>query len=123
MAEAEKAKQGIKEIGQVAAQQAKHRAQVARWNIEIAIFLVVVLIVIIIMVTREVSVVVVALVSVISLLIVWLTGWWQGKRLYNRFYYEELRRLRLEYTGVVEKTVEEAVAEQVREALKRRWKQ
>ncbi|MFC2005601.1 hypothetical protein ACFLVG_01400 [Chloroflexota bacterium] len=123
MAKAGNTKQDIKEIERVAVQQAKYRAQVARWSIEIAIFLVAVLIAIIIMVAREVNTVVVALAAVISLLIVWVTAWWQGNRLYKRFYYEELRRLRLEYKGIVELTIEEEVAEKVREALKRRWEQ
>jgi len=49
---------------------------------------------------------------------VWLTGWRQGRQLYQRFYEEELAKLQ----PTREKTVEETIEEKVQKALRERFR-
>ncbi|MFC1988614.1 hypothetical protein ACFLVJ_02135 [Chloroflexota bacterium] len=116
-------KSNISEIEQIAAQQADYKAKAARWSIEIAIFLFALLVAIIILIDLEVSSIVVSFIAAISLALVWLIAWQNGKKLYKRIYDEELRRLRLEINGIVENSVVEDLEEQVRKALRKRWEE
>ncbi len=73
-----------------AAQRARDRANAARWNLEIAIFLFAIVIIVIILSFQGIGVEVVAPVGIFGLAMVWVVGWRQGKQLYKRFYGEEL---------------------------------
>jgi len=107
-----------KEEERLAIQRAKDRARTARWDLNIAIFLLVVLIIVIILLFQGIALEIVALVAVIGLGMVWLTGWRQGRQLFEYFCEEELSRLEYERTLEVEKAVEEAVRKAIRERLR-----
>ena len=108
----------------VATQKARDRSMVARWDLNIAIFLFAVLIIVIILLAQDIGIEIVAPVAVFGLAMVWLTGWRRGKQLYQRFYDEELAKLEQaskKTTGkTLEKTVEETVEEQVQKAFRAR---
>lgn len=107
-----------KERERLAIQRAKDRARTARWDLNIAIFLFVVLIIVIILLFQGVVLEIVAPVAVIGLGMVWLTGWRQGRQLFERFCEEELSKLEYERTLKVEETIEEAVRKAIRERLR-----
>ena len=88
--EAEVTKWLSPETKRKAIQRAKDRANAAKWNLEIAVFLVAVLTVVIILSSQDTNVVIVALVAIFGLAMVWLVGQRQGKQLYKRFCDEEL---------------------------------
>ena len=90
--EAEVAKWIPPETKRKAIQRARDRANVAKWNLEIAIFLFAVLIIVIILSYQGVGVTIVVPVAIFGLAMVWLVGWRQGRQLYQRFYDEELAR-------------------------------
>ena len=121
--EAEVTEQVSPEIVQTAAQRARDRANAARWNLEIAIFLFAVLIIIIILLFQDIGVEIVAPVAIFGLAMVWLAGWRQGRQLYQRFYDEELTKLERELQKTTEgTTIEETVEEKVQKALRERWR-
>ena len=107
-----------KERERLVIQRAKDRAREARWNLNIAIFLFMVLIIVIILLFQGIALEIVALVAIIGLGMVWLTGWRQGRQLFEYFCEEELARLEYERTREVEKTIEEAVRKAIRERLR-----
>lgn len=91
--EAEVTKQLSPEIQRKAAQTARHRANAARWNLNIALFLFAIVILVIILSTyTKMGIEIVGSVAVFGLAMVWVVGWWRGKQLYQRFYDEELSR-------------------------------
>ena len=59
---------------------------------------------------------------IFGLAMAWVTGWRQGKQLYQRFYEEELLRLQAEFKKTVKETVEETIEEKVQKALRARWR-
>ena len=127
MDEAEVTEQASPEMKRTAAQRAEDRARVARWDLNIAIFLFAVLILIIILVTyTKMGIEVVAPVAIFGLAMVWLAGWRQGRQLYRRFYDEEISRMKKESQkvdkGTVAEAIEETVEEKVQRALRERWK-
>ena len=61
---------------------------------------------------------IVAPVAIFGLGMVWLTGWKQGRQLFERYCEEELARLEYERTREVEETIEEAVRKAIRERLR-----
>ena len=117
-------KQVSPEMEQTAAQRAKDRANAARWNLDIAVFSFAVLIIVVILLFQNIRIEIVAPIAIFGLAMVWLTGWRQGRQLYQRFYNEELAKLQQELEkGVketVEKTVEETIDERVQRALRER---
>ena len=112
------------EIKRQAARRAAQRARVARWDLDVAVFLFAVLIIVIILLFQGVAVEIVSPVALFGLVMVWLVGWRRGKQLYKSFYQEELTRL--ERTLVREKTddqkIAETIEEKVQKALRERWK-
>ena len=111
------------ELEQTAAQRATDKAKNARWDLNIAIFLVAVLFLIIILATyTKVGLEVVAPIAIVGLAMVWLLGWRKGKQLYQRFYEEELARLQFELKRTVKEAVEETIEEKVQKALRERWR-
>ena len=121
--EAEVTEQVSPEIVQTATQRAEDRANAARWNLEIAIFLFAVLIIIIILLFQEIGIEIVGPVAIFGLAMVWLVGWRQGRQLYQRFYDEELAKLERELQKTAEgTTIEETIEEKVQKALRERWR-
>ena len=103
------------DIEQTAAQRARDRANAARWNLDIAVFLFAVVIIVIILSFQGIGLEIVASVAVFGLAMVWLCGWRQGKQLYERFYNEELSKLEYEQMKTPKGTVEEIVQKAMRE--------
>ncbi|MBA7689523.1 hypothetical protein ES703_98031 [subsurface metagenome] len=126
MDEAEVTKQVNPEIEQTAVRKARDRANAARWNLDIAIFLFAILIIIIILLFQEIGLKIVAPVAISGLAMVWVVGWRQGKQLYQRFYDEELleleQGLKKTVEGTIKETLEETIEERVQRALRERWK-
>ena len=116
MEEEQASERGNKEKERLAIQRAKDRARTARWDLNIAIFLFVVLIIVIILLFQGVVLEIVAPLAAFGLGMVWLTGWRQGRQMFERFCEEELARLEYERTRKIEETVEDAV----RKAILRR---
>jgi hypothetical protein len=110
------------EMEQTALRSAKDRANAAKWNLEIAIFLFAVLIIIIILLFEDVGVEIVAPVAIFGLSMVWLVGWRQGRQLLQRFYNEELVKLKRELQKPPEGTMVETIEESVQKALRERWR-
>jgi len=111
------------EMERTASQRARDRAQNARWDLNIAIFLFAVLILVIILATyTKMGIEVVASVAIFGLAMVWLVGWRRGKELYQRFYEEELSALEQELKKTIKETVEETIEEKVQKALRERWR-
>ncbi len=120
MGEAEVNKRVSPEMEQTAAQRAKDRAEAARWNLDIAIFLFAVLVIVIILLFQGIRVEIMAPVALFGLAMVWLCGWRQGRQLYPRFYNEELSKLEQELKKMVGEEVEETIDERVQKALRER---
>jgi len=82
------------ETKQMAAQRARERTRVARWDLNVAVFLFAILIIVIILLFQGVTIEIVAPIDIFGLAMVWLVGWRRGRLLYERFYNEELSKLR-----------------------------
>lgn len=131
-AEAEVSEQASQDIERWAAHRARERARIARWDLDVAVFLFVVLIIVIILLFQNVGIEVVAPVAIIGLAMVWLVGWRRGRQLYAGFYEEELAKLMRELNAMEErekkkkkvekKTLEETIEETVQRALRERWR-
>ena len=107
----------ILRIIRIAEQKARDRANAARWDLDIAVFAFSVLIIIMILISQEVRVEITGIAAVAGLAMVWLAGWDRGRKLYDRFYDEEIRQLRQELKTTVREATEDAVDEKVRKAL------
>ena len=104
-----------KEKERLAIQRAKDRARTARWDLNVAVFMFAILIIVIILLFQGVPLEIVAPVAIFGLGMVWLTGWRQGRQLFERYCEEELAKLEYERTRQVEETIEEAVRKAIRE--------
>ena len=122
MTEAEKTRTINPEIEKIARNRAKRRAYTARWNLDIAIFAFAVLIAVVVLLFQDVRLEIVAPVAIVGLALVWLAGWWHGRKLLADFYIEELEALRSEVTRIRTKVVGESVEEMIQKALKDRRK-
>jgi len=120
MADNSEATQISPEIEQEAAGRAKDRANAARWDLNVAVFMFGVLIIIIILLFQGVGLAIVAPVALFGLVMVWLVGWRQGRQLYPRYYEEELIRLQRE--SKAKGAAEETVEEKIQKALRERWR-
>jgi hypothetical protein len=119
------------DIKREAIRKAKERARIARWDLDVAVFLFVVLIIVIILLFQDIGIGIVSPVAIFGLIMVWIVGWRRGQQLYRSFYEEELDRLGREIKEAegkekVEKkagkTIEETIEETVQRALRERWK-
>lgn len=108
------------ETERAAARRARDRADAARWSLEVAVFLFAVLIIVIILLFQGFGVEMVGPIAIVGLSLVWFMGWTQGKRLYQRFYEEELETLQQSQRDIT--AVEETIEEQVQKAFRQRWK-
>ena len=130
-AEAEVSEQTSQDIKRWAARKARERARIARWDLDVAVFLFVILIIVIILLFEDVGIEIVAPVALFGLAMVWLVGWRRGRQLYSGFYEEELAKLMRELNAMEErekkkkkvekKTLEETIEETVQRALRERW--
>jgi len=93
MDEPENTKQLSPRIEHLAMQMARNRANVTKWGLNAAIFLFTILITIIILTSQGIGIGIVAPLAISGLAMAWLVGWSQGRRLYQRFYAEELLNL------------------------------
>ncbi|MFC1847415.1 hypothetical protein ACFLW5_01195 [Chloroflexota bacterium] len=119
MGKSENTKQISPDMERTAARRATERARVARWDLNVAIFLFAVLIIIIILLFQGIRVEIVSPVAAFGLAMAWLVGWRNGRQLYDRFYEEELEQeLRKTVKGTVEETIEEQVQRALRERLR-----
>ena len=120
----------IGEMKRVAVRRATERARIARWDLNVAVFLFVVLIIVIILLFQNIGIEIVAPVAIFGLAMVWIMGWRRGQQLYRSFYDEELFKLEKEMAAEekekkekkAEKPIEETVEEAVQRALRERWK-
>ena len=109
---------------------ATERARVARWDLNVAVFLFAVLIIVIILLFQGIGVEVVAPVAIFGLSMVWLVGWRRGRQLYQDYYQEEMearlleleRKKKPEGKEAIEQAIEETVEEKVQKALRERWR-
>ena len=122
MAEVEGTEQVGLEMLRTAAQRARDRASAARWDLDIAVFAFAVLIIVIILLFQGIGIEIIAVAAVAGLAMVWLAGWSRGRKLYERFYDEELTKLGQELRTTVKEAAEETVDEKVRKALRERWR-
>ncbi len=107
----------------MAAQKARDRANVARWDLDIAVFLFAVLIIVMILLFQGIEIEVVAPIAIFGLAMVWLVGWRRGRQLYKRFYEEELIKLKMDSEDKEKKlpaTLDETIEEKVQRALRER---
>ena len=119
MSESEDNKRASLKMERTAAQNAKIRARVARWDLDIAVFLFAVLIIVMILLFQKIGIEIVGPVAIFGLAMVWLVGWRRGKQLYQRFYEEELAKLEPESKRSVKEIVEEKVAVTVEDMVKK----
>ena len=130
MDKAEDTNQLSAEIQRAAMQTARDRANVARWDLNIAIFLFAILIIIMILLSRGMGINVVAPLAIFRLATVWFVGWRRGRQLYQRFYDEEISKVEREFKKTIrgtvkeaiKETVEETIEEKVQKALRERWR-
>ncbi len=118
MSKAEITNQVSPEIEQKAAQRARYRAKVARWDLDVAVFFFAILAVVIILLFQEIGIGIVAPAAILGLAMGWLMGWRKGKQAYERFYDEELSKLEEEIektVGALGEMIEEAVQKELRE--------
>ena len=116
-----------KEIEKQAAKRAITRAKADSWDLNIAIFLFLVLIAVIILLFQGIGVEIVAPIAVLGLACVWLVGLRRRRKVYGRYYEEELVNLARELSMKAKKgeraqqTIEETIEEQVQKALCERY--
>jgi len=128
MSKAKYTTKAVLEMERTAAQRAKDRANVARWNLDIAIFLFAVLITIIILTVQRISFEIMASFAILALTMVWLAGWRRGRRLFQRFYDEELVKLKRELKEkdkdvLLEALLEDKIETEVQNGLRERLRQ
>lgn len=111
------------ELEKLASIKARERSQVARWDLDIAVFLFVVLIIVIILLFQDIGIEIVAPVAIFGLAMVWLVGWRRGNQLYKKFYEQELALMKesLKTEKHVGKTMEETIEEKVQKAFLERF--
>lgn len=117
MDEAKVTKQAGLEILRKARQRTRDRVSAARWDLDIAVFAFAVLIIVMILLFQGVRIEIIAIAAASGLAMVWLAGWSRGRKLYERFYDEELTKLIQESKTADTKAIEETVDEKVRKAL------
>ncbi len=120
MEQAETSPQISAEIEKEAASKAREKARIARWDLDIAVFLFAVLVIVIILLFQGIPVEIVSPIALFGLSMVWLVGRRRGKQLYSKFYEEELANLRTK--AKKEATMAETIEEQVQKAFRDRLK-
>ncbi len=80
-------------VTELASLRAQRRAQIARWDINIVVFLFAVLILVVILLYENVVSWIVGPIAFVGLILVWLVGWRRGKQLYRLYLEEEISKL------------------------------
>ena len=96
MSEAKYAKQPDPRIELLIGQLARDKTDITKWGLNIAIILFAILIIVIILIAQGIGTDIVALVAVLGLGAVWVSGQRRGRQLYPRFYAEMLSSLQQE---------------------------
>ena len=107
---------------QTADQRARDRAKAGMWGLDIAVFLFAVLIIVIILLFQEAGIEIVAPIAIFGLAMVWFLGWRRGRKLYQRFYDEEIAELGKGLQKAASETLENTIEEKVQKALRERLK-
>lgn len=89
----EATKPALRGMEQLAAESAREKVRAARWDLSVAILSYAILGTVIILRIEGVAIEIVATIAVLGLAMVWLVGWRRGKKLFKRFFNEELRQL------------------------------
>jgi len=71
---------------------------------------------------QDISIEIVAPVALFGLAMVWLVGWRRGRQLYQRYYGDELLKLRQETESTVKAAAEESIEEIVQKALREKYR-
>ena len=122
MDEAEIIEHYILKIIGTAEQRAKDRANSARWDLDIAVFAHAVLVIVMILISQEIRVDIVGIAAAAGLSMVWLAGWDRGRKLYDRFYDEELAKLKQELKTDLMVVAGDTIDDAVRKALlEKKW--
>ena len=87
---------GLVNVEQLSAEIAKQKANTARWDLNVAILAYAVLTAVIVLMFEGITTEVVVAVAILGLATVWVVGWRRGKKLFNRFYDEEMYLLNRE---------------------------
>jgi len=91
--EVEVPKRILGEVERLASERAGERVRTARWDLFVLVFAYATLVAVLVLSTRGVPLEVVAIVAIFGLALVWFIGWIRGRRLFRRFYDEELHQL------------------------------
>jgi hypothetical protein len=113
------------EIKRLALTRAKERARIARWDLDVAVFLFMVLILVVILLYQGFGIEVVAPIALFGLSMVWLIGWRRGQRLFQVFFDEEIARLTQDLflqQSQEQQTIAATIEEKVQKALMERWR-
>ena len=104
--EVEASKPTSKDIEHLASERATEKVKTARWDFTIAILAYATLGAVVILRLEGIAIEIVAIIAILGLAMVWLIGWKRGKRLFRRFYDDELKQLEaFSSTGKVEATI------------------
>ncbi len=113
MDEAGDAKKPGQGVELLATRIARSKTNVAKWDLNILVFLFVVLVVVIILVSLEIDTIIVAPVATFGLAMIWLMGWRRGKQLFQHYFTEELSSLRQEPSKEVAAFVEQLTSREI----------
>lgn len=86
-------KPALREMEQLAAESAREKVRAARWDLSVAVLSYAILGTVIILRIEGVAIEIVATIAVLGLAMIWLAGWKRGKKVFKRFFNEELRQL------------------------------
>ena len=86
-------KLSLGEMERLAAARAGEKVRTARWDLSVAVLAYAILGAVVLLRLEEVPIEIVASIAVVGLAMVWFVGWRRGRKLFKRFFDEELRQL------------------------------
>lgn len=86
-------KVALRGMEQLAAERAGEKVRTARWDLSVAVLAYAILGAVVILELEGVAIEIVASIAVVGLAMVWFVGWRRGRKLFKRFFDEELRQL------------------------------
>jgi len=89
----EASKLSLGEMERLAAARAGEKVRTARWDLSVAILAYAILGAVVLLRLEGIAIEVVASIAVVGLAMVWFLGWRRGRKLFKRFFGEELRQL------------------------------
>ncbi|MFC1864630.1 response regulator transcription factor [Chloroflexota bacterium] len=93
------------QINQIEALTAKYiasdKANAAKWGINSVIALFGILVTVVILIARQIDTTLVGGLAVVGLLTIWFIAWRNGKKLFSRFYLEELSNSQIETDEII----------------------